>query len=184
MKHGRKISSLDKACDRDRVEETTKHSRPLGPAEKPDRLNTAVRPFLQRKEENMSIKRFHATFAKLPTGEVVIVLSVTAGKRHMTTGTRRPNSGKFPSSPRYKTLRVFVDGTVFQHGVVRSDWTDRLNEEEPYWYDPWEYNKDARAWKSFDTYYEDWDWEDKDARVYPIAANPWREDTQVVTSAG
>ena len=132
----------------------------------------------------MSVKRYHATFAKFPTGEVVVVLTVDAKRRCMTTGTRRPDSGKFATSPRYKTLRVFVDSAVFQHGVVRADWTDRLSEKEPYWYDPWEYNKDTCAWKSFDTYYEDWDWEDKDAKVYPTDANPWREDTQVVTSAG
>lgn len=132
----------------------------------------------------MSIKRYHATFAKFPTGEVVIVLTVDAKKRCMTTGTRRPESSKFASAARYRTQRAFVDSVVFQHGVVRADWTDRLSEKEPYWYDSWEYNKDASAWKSFDAYYEDWDWEDKDARVYSIDALPWRENTQVVTSAG
>ena len=132
----------------------------------------------------MSIKLFHATFAKFPTGEVVAVISVTAGKRHMKVGTRRPDASKYTSSGRYETMRVFVDSVVFQHGVVRADWTERLNKEEPYWYDPWEYDKDPGAWKSFDAYYENWDWEAKDAKVYDPAARPWRVDTQVATSAG
>jgi len=137
----------------------------------------AARPFLHWKEESMIIKRFHATFAKLPTGEVVVVLTIDPKKRSMMTGTRRPETGNFVGAARLKTQRVFVDSVVFQHGVVRADWTERLSDKEPYWYDPWEYNEDACAWRSFDTYYEGWDWEDKDARVYPVDTLPWREDS-------
>lgn len=114
---------------------------------------------------------YSATFAKLPIGETVIVLSLNWEKRSMTVGTRRPE--KFPVKGqiiKYKTMRVFVDSLVFQCGVVRADGTGREVSTEPYWYDPWKPAGDN--WVLFDELYKEEEKKEKTTLPY---ARKWTD---------
>jgi hypothetical protein len=91
-----------------------------------------------------------AVFAKLPTGELTIVLTLHAKNRTVIVGTRRPDTWK-SAKARFKTARMFVDGLVFQCGYVQSDGSGRVDDSEPFWYDPWVCGD---TWESFAKHFD------------------------------
>lgn len=99
------------------------------------------------------------TFAKLPTGEITVVLSITETRRSVTVGTRRPEKFAATTKARFKVIRMFADSLAFQTGCVCEDGTGREDDTEPTWYDPWVCK--GNNWLSFDEYYKDWEWEEK-----------------------
>ena len=92
---------------------------------------------------------YGVTFAKLPTGEVVIVLSTNREKRTVMVGTHR--LAKLPED-KYETIRMFVDGLVFQYGTVTGDGSGQeIGKKYWYWHNPWVC--EGEAWQSFDEYF-------------------------------
>jgi hypothetical protein len=93
---------------------------------------------------------YDATFARPPTGELMIVLSVDNTRRLVMVGTRR--QGKI-SGHKYATVRMFVDSLVFQCGTVIEDGSGQQvgGGEYWYWYGPWVCEGDN--WQLYDEYF-------------------------------
>lgn len=101
------------------------------------------------------ITRNAVAFAKLPTGEITVVLGFTVAKRTVTVGTRRKEKFKAAEKTKFKVINMYADSLVFQTGFVRADGTGRADNTDPSWYDPWECS--GNDWKPFDVYYEGWE---------------------------
>ncbi len=101
---------------------------------------------------------YGVTFAKLPTGELVIVLSINSRKRRVTVGTRRLNKG---IGSKYASILMFADSLVFRCGTVTGDGSGNTGQDDGkggtqkenycYWYGSWGCEDDD--WQSYDEYF-------------------------------
>jgi hypothetical protein len=95
-----------------------------------------------------------AQFAKMPTGEIGVVIHADLKKRRVTIGTQRSDKKGGRES-----LSMFADALAFKDGTV-------VCKEDPWWYGPWVHFEEE-GWQDFDDAFPT-AWPNGVTKQYPI----------------